>query len=306
MGPKFIKRTLLVFFLGTGTPSPTKLENPSFTNPSTAAVEHRNIVTIKGKFSRLVTTSCTRLRSRNVNIEDFQTHLITMYSSPGSRDGSGTVTRVVKHAKSLTEIFQALSEYQMWDYLNYYLLQSIIEQFAGDDDELKTMMEQYQKDLTGHILTLKIQTYLDATNYERSADEKLPALPPPNIFKKLTVKVKANITEHSLSYVYELWRSLAIQFDLPQPAMILYDIAEGCLGIMWLLPINLFKYVTEMAQRSLDMFARQQIQRVMLEEKCLYSMQFEPPLQTTALKMKVCIVSSVILRHYTVKGSSRT
>ena len=214
-----------------------------------------------------------------------------MYSSPNSRDGTGTVTTVVESAKSLDEIFRALSKHKLWDYLNYYLLQSIIEQFAGDDDELKTVMEQYQKDLTGHILTLKIQTYLDATNYEPSADEKLPALPPPNIFKKLSVKVKANITEHSLSYVYELWRSLAIQFDLPQPAMILHDIAEGCLGIIWLLPTNLVKYVTEMAQGSLDMFARQHIQRVMLEEQCIYPMEFEPPLpefETTALKMKVC------------------
>ena len=164
-----------------------------------------------------------------------------------------------------------------------YLLQSIIEQFAGDDDELKTMMEQYQKDLTGHILTLEIKEYLDATNYEQSADEKLPALLPPNIFKKLSVKVEANITEHSLSYVFELWESLAIHFVLPQPAMILYGIAEGCVGITWLLPANLVKYVTKMAQGSLDMFARQHIQRVMLEEQCIYS---EPPLQTTVLKMK--------------------
>ena len=100
--------------------------------------------------------------------------------------------------------------------------------------------------------------------------------------------MKANITEHSLSYVYDLWRSLAIQFDLPQPAMILHNIAERCLGIMWLLPTNLVKYVTKKAQGSLDMFARQHIQRIMLEEQCIYSMEFEPPLQTTALKMKVC------------------
>ena len=281
-----MKRKHLVFLLGTGTPS--VMEPESSSNPSTTAIARRNIVMIQGKFSTLVTTSCTRLRSRNINVEDFQTHLITMYSSPGSRDGSGTVTTVVECAKTLDEIFRALSKYNLWDYHNYFLLQSIIEQFAGDDDELKDMMEQYQKDLTGHILTLQIQTYLDATNYEHSADEKLPALPPPNIFKKLSVKVKANITEHSLSYVYDLWQSLANQFNLPQLAMILHHIAEGCLGITWLLPTNLVKYVTRMAQGSLDMFARQHFQRVMLEEECIYSMEFEPPLQTTALKMKVC------------------
>ena len=243
---------------------------------------------IKGSFSKLLTKSCKRLQSKQIDVEDVQTFLVMMCSSPNSRDGNDTVTTVLESAKNLNEIFRALSKYGVWDYLNYFLLQSIIEHFAGADDELKDMMEQYQKDLTGHILTLQIKTYLDATNYEHSADEKLPALPLPDTFEKLSVKVKANITEHSLSYVYDLWRSLAIQFVLPQPAMILHHIAEGCLGIMWLLPTNLVKYVTRMAQGSLDMFARQHIQRIMLEEQCIYSMEFEPPLQTTALKMKVC------------------
>ena len=88
-----------------------------------------------------------------------------MYSSHDSKDGSDTVTTVVECAKNLDEIFRALSKHGLWDYLNYYLLQNIIEEFAGDDDELNGMMEQYQEALTGYILTLWIQTYLEATKH---------------------------------------------------------------------------------------------------------------------------------------------
>ena len=222
-----------------------------------------------------MTKSCKRLQNREINIDDVLTFLILTYSTPNSRDGNHTVTTVLESAKSLDEIFRALSKYRLWDYINYYLLQSIIEEFASEDDELKNMMEQYLKDLTGHILTLRIQTYLDASHYERSintsssdsenlTDEIVPAPPPCELFKKLSIKVKANVTDHSLNYVNELWQSLAIQFTLPQPAMILHSIAKGCVGITWLIPANLVNHVTRMAQKTINTFAEQQIQRVII------------------------------------------
>ena len=212
--------------------------------------------------------------------------LITMYSSPNSSDGSDIVTTVLESATSLDEIFRALSKCGLWDYLNYYLLQSIIEEFASDDDELNGMMEEYQKDLTGHILTLEIETYLDASHYEHStvgegenvADEIATSPPPRQLFKKLSVKVDVNVTNHTLNYVNDLWRSLANQVLLPKPAMILQNIAEGCVGIMWLIPANLVKHVTRMVRETSNKFAEQNILNLMLEEQCIYPLDTEPPL----------------------------
>ena len=250
---------------------------------------------IEGKFSTLVTKSCRRLQSRKIKIKikDVQMFLVTMYSSRNSRDGSDTVTTVVESAKSLDTIFLALSKHRLWDYLNYYLLQSIIEEFASDDDELNDMMKQYQQDLTGHILTLRIQNYLEATKHslakshsETPTDEQIDKL-----FSKLTAKCEINVTNHTVSYVTDLWRSLANQLALPRPAMILHDIAEGCIGITWLIPANLVKHVTQMAQETANMFAEENVLRVTLEEQCIYPMEAEPPLletETAALKRKVC------------------
>ena len=219
-----------------------------------------------------------------------------MYSSPNSRDGSNTVTTVLESAESLDEIFRALSKYKVWDYLNYYLLQSINEEFASDDDELNVMVKQYQRDLTGHILTQKIQTYLDANKHpmatsdsESSADENITSLPPKQkhkLYKKLSAEVKVNITDHSVEYVYDLWHSLADQFRLPQPAMILHSIAEGCICVTWLVPANLVTYVTRMAQETSDMFAKQQILKVMLENHCIYPMETELETKHTLLELE--------------------
>ena len=296
------------------TPTPTSPQSPS-----AVAIAQRSVQRIKGKFAILVTKSRSKLQSRNVDVDDVQTFLVTLYSSPNSKDGSSTVAVVVESARNLSEIFRALSTYGLWDYLNYYLLQDMIEGFAHDDNELNGMMEQYQKDLTGHILTLKIQTYLDATHDELplvstndSDDETIPSLPPHQkytLFKKLTGKIKANVTDHTLSYIIDLWRSLRNQFALPRPAMILHDIAEGCIGITWLIPANLVKHIMRMARETANMFAEEQILTMTLENQCIYPMDTElasdPTLletepsrlqnkprlleaETTALKRKVC------------------
>ena len=294
--------------LDTETLVATRLESPSATSQQDpgVAVARRNIQRIKGKFSTLVTRSRRRLQSMEISVEDMQTFLVTMYPTE-STDGNDVVIMVVESAASLDEIFRALGKYKLWDYLNYYLLQSIIEEFAEDDDELNGMMVQYQKDLTGHILVLQIQTYLDATHYEHpivtsdseNSTEETVSTPPPQelrkIFKKLSVKVNANVGDHTLNYVNDVWRSLTHQVLLPRPAVILHSIAEGCIGITWLIPTNLVNHVTIMVQKSSSMFAKQDIQQVILEEQCIYPMSKPPLRQSYApiLKTKVCFIVSL-------------
>ena len=48
----------------------------------------------------------------------------------------------------------------IWDYIKYYPLQSITEEFASSDFQLGATMEQYKQDLSGHNLTLRIQKYM--------------------------------------------------------------------------------------------------------------------------------------------------
>ena len=211
---------------------------------------------IEGKFSMLVTKSRKRLQSR-INVKEFRIFLITMYSSPNSRDGSSTITTVIQSAESLDEMFVAFSEYGLWDYLNYYLLEEIIEEFARYDIELNDMMKQYQQDLTGHILAQKIAIYLEATKYlismsedetwddETWDDVSVLSLPPTKhkLYRKLSAICNVNVTDHTIKYVVDLWRSLAIQFVLPQLPMILHSIAEGHINLSDIEP-SLVKFET--------------------------------------------------------------
>ena len=242
---------------------------------------------------------------KKIDIEDVQDFLITMYSSPNSKDGDEVVTNIIESAESLNELIRKISRKGLWDYLNYGLLQSIIKEFASDDGELNEMMEHYQEALTGHILTLKIQTYLEATRNEHpnatsdsemSGEEIVPSLPQPiklKLFRKLSMKVDVYVADYTLDYVIDLWQSLRKQFKLPRPAMILDKIAEGCICITWLIPANLATHVTRMVRETSDMFAEQQILRVTLDEQCIYPMETlteQPVSETATFKIKVCFL----------------
>ena len=255
-------------------------------NPSTVAIQiaQKNIRMIKERFSTLVTVSCERLQSRKIKIQTVKMFLVLMYGND--------ITRKIESANSLDEIFHELSKHGLWNYLNYYLLESIINKFAQKDNELKRMMEEYKHYLTGHILTQKIETYLNATHYEhtmtdsdKSADEIISTLPPEQkskLFKELTTKCDSMVvTDHTLSYVNTLWQSLAQQFELPQLTLILHDIAEG--RITWLIPAELTQRVIKMANETGNVFSKD-VLKVTLDEKRIY-----PPLdtETTMHKRKV-------------------
>ena len=245
-----------------------------------------------------------KLQYRTISVDHVKTYLITMYSSPDTMDGSNTINKSLGSASSLDEIFHKLSERGLWNYDNYYLLQNIIYKFAHDDSELKGMMQQYQRDLTGHILALKIPTYLDAINAYKdptSNSENSTTSISPELFEKLQVKVKVKITDHSVKYVFDLWQSLTDQFILPKPALILHSIAEGCIDITWLVPANLVKHITKMVQDNSSMFAKQQILKVMLEEQCIYPVDTEcklPLPEFEPIKQKVNVHASAESMRY--------
>ena len=79
--------------------------------------------------------------------------------------------------------------------------------------------------------------------------------------------------------------------------MILHDIAEGCIGITWLIPVNVVEHVTRMARETANMLAEEHILRVKLEEHCIYPMETEPLLpefEATVFKRKVCFTICLI------------
>ena len=153
--------------------------------------------------------------------------------------------------------------------MNYYLLESIIEEYG--DEKTKEMVEQYKRDLTGYILVTKIKDHLDAVDLEHPTRRVLP-IPQEKLFSLLKTKVKGvNITHHSLEYIRDLWESLQNQFSLPKHILVLYRIGEGCLELTWCIPSELAAYIIQKAKEREQYFTEQRFISVTVDGVHIYT-----------------------------------
>ena len=242
------------------------------TNPVADAVARRNLIVIRGKWGDLVAHTDEvlqdKLDSKEITNSWFRHVLGNLYSCEGKMNGDQFLRKLLKPSATISEMFETLTVEGAWDYLNYYPLECIIEKF-GNDSTRKTM-EQYKRDLTGYTLMTAIKDHLDAVDMEHPTHRILP-IPQEKLFFTLSCKVKANITNHSLKYVRDVWRSLAERFQLQMLALLLHKIARGCLEITWCSPVELAPYVIQEAKQSADYFKEQHFLRVSVDGVSIYT-----------------------------------
>ena len=258
------------------------------------------------------------LQRKNITPSILRTFLVALYL-PGDTSEIDTnifISQVLGSAQDLGEVFQSLIKNGMLSYRNFRILHCIIYNFASDDIEMTSKVDEYEQELAGYDLVTKIGDYLNA-EVERSEqlrqDPNLPdelvdqvkttvtekvlkffselwhllvyrewSKSDPKLLDGLSIKVEARVTEKTLKYVNELWDSLAYQVQLPITALLFDKIAEGCLEITWLLPFHLIHFTTRQLQESTDYFREQKILRVTIAGRCIY--EELPPVQVSTRK----------------------
>lgn len=91
-------------------------------------------------------------------------------------DGKEFVGNILKATTNLNDILVAIATHQLWDYMNYDLLEFIIDKFASDDEKLTQMLDRYKQDLTGFMLATKIEHYLAVIDSEPPTVDNYPSL----------------------------------------------------------------------------------------------------------------------------------
>jgi len=240
-------------------------------NPVADAVARRNLIVIRGKWGDLVAHTDEVLQEKlgknEITNNRFRHVLGNLYSCEGKMNGNQFVRELLRTSATISEMFETLTVEGAWDFLNYYPLECIIEKFGNDST--RKMMEQYKRDLTGYTLMTAIKDHLDAIGM-RHPTCRIP-MSQEYLFFRLSCKVKAKITNHSLQYVRDVWVSLAERFSLPMLTLLLHKIAKGCLEITWRVPSELAAYVVQKAIESEDYFFKQQFLQLSVNDVHIYT-----------------------------------
>ena len=184
--------------------------------------------TMKHKFTHLLTTACSKLKEKQFSahdIEMFRLFLVSMCDEDKPRYKQ-KLRKILAKCSSFAEIFGTLTVNGFWSFWpNYDLLEGVIKEYAP---ELVQEMDTYTEDLSGFLLSTKMADYILSIDPQ----EKAPRY---HDFEALSMKIdKVKVTEHSLKYIDDLWRSLVKKFSLPKWALLLHKVEEGCVSITWL------------------------------------------------------------------------
>ena len=130
---------------------------------------------------------------------------------------------------SCEEIFSFLTRMEVWDFLNFQVLQEIVEKFIPNDAEVSRKISEYAPE----VEAFKNETNL--RDYIRVRGSGANAIPQ---YKDVMVKIKRDYDRFTLAQLSEEEGFLANQFHLNQFIFWLKNVEDGCVQITWLVPAS--------------------------------------------------------------------
>jgi len=243
--------------------------------PSRIAAEY---LQIQHKFASLLSLGRRKLQGKIIDMQNFRLFLVQFYSpedySNDSRavNASDFVDKVLGTAQDLSDVLLALTKRGMLNCKNYFILHSIINNYASDDHELMEETRKYNEELARYTRVTNVQDYVDAESQQDQQSEADPEL-----FSVLSLKLRENVRDHTLQYVKDVWDSLAHQLKLPHSTLLFERVADGCLEIIWTIPSHLNNFIIRQTQENIEYFQDQQVLRVTIANKCIYEGEAPTP-----------------------------
>ena len=219
---------------------------------------------MKAGYNELKFGVCKLLQERNVAFKDFLEYAKCHFSA---EIGYGTY-----NIEDYFKVAQRVGELNMWHYGS--LEDTLYLIFGKFDEKSKLLINEYEGKLTKYLTTTKIIDSLKRKDKEdllyQSKPKKSFQIHDNSCCEELGIKIDITIEEKSLQYVFDLWKSLQRRFYLTPITVVLEDIREGCVQVVWIVPKGVSNSLSQMAQKAVDYFTSQQIRVVWITGECVY------------------------------------
>ena len=175
--------------------------------------------------------------------------------------------RLMYTADSIEEIFGIFNIQCVWEYLNFGLLQHLVEIYG--DDTLQHRMLEY----TASVEDFREKTTLEVFWKASPPKGKGPEIPTSlrEGLKQITFKHGNLDTTTTLSDIERYRQNLAQEYSFPNFTIILADIEKGCVATIWLVPPSLAaKLADEIKGGNVGFLERHNILELKIQESTVY------------------------------------
>ena len=234
--------------------------------PAINSMECANREDIQSRFGVIVLNVKVALESNHVTAEAASSVLVEIFN--------GDLMSNSVPESSLNELFQFVRFHRppLWSFIHYTPLQKLVSRCIPDH---MSMIDEYIEHLNGYTAATNLIEYVRDMNHSgwnRESNE----LPLDNYtavhYKVLKVSLKMdekNLTRLSLQYVQDLWKQIAVEFDIPFLTAVIDRIMFSSLDITWLILPDMAAKIT-VTPNSIMFFKKSNIVYIDIDGKLVY------------------------------------
>ena len=195
---------------------------------STATLKSK-VESLEKSFNELARNTFHYFESHPVSVRSFKGVVSSMGISLKASyfDHLKTCFSHLKPEDQIADAWLELSS--LWDFLNYEFLEHVIEMFIDTSDKIRKDIKQYTDVIAAFCTTTKVCNFFEAWPFRLKKPEKA-------IVKKMVVKAERNWEECTLQDIKETTNTLAQLFSSPRSLLLLRDVEDGCVSILWYIP----------------------------------------------------------------------
>ena len=218
----------------------------------------KNRLSIVAKFAEFQMKVCNKLLKIGVDNTLFYLFVAHQFS-PGEC--------IPRPPSSFTEIFKAITDHGLWDFMHYFPLVRIVKAFGASDAEMEGWVQSYQSDLKAYCLATTVKDFVEA-----DIDTAPANCAKYNSHYYHRLEWKSNFTNHSLQYLTEVWVLFSKKYLAPHspPTALLDCVHKSCFSVTWLIPSELSSILMERIKIDTNFFRQHHILSVTVGEECVY------------------------------------
>ena len=220
---------------------------------------------LERKFSDLVDFAYRALLRKNTedNVRYFRSTFLSLDVSRKREHHKFIHQQLMKMDKEVTfdEIWEKLTDY--WNFLNFDLLEYVVDKFHID--HLKQKMESYERDLQSFRKATRLCDFINCWPVQGET-------PPEADLKEFVAKMKHEWDNCTLEDLDKLKGVITRKFFLPEFALVLKQIKDGCVVITWLIPAPFVKALQEAIKTTnSEFFMEHKIEVITIDGQDCYS-----------------------------------
>ena len=168
---------------------------------------------------------------------------------------------------TFTDLWARLGNY--WDFLNFDLLEHIINKFGSAG--LKHKMKSYKRDLQSFRKSTRLCDFISCWPVRGQT-------PPETELREFVAKVGHHWDNCTLEDLEKLKGVITHKFFLPEFVLRLRELKEGCITIIWLIPVPFVKVLQEAIESTnSEFFLEQNIETITIDgQECHSSSRTRP------------------------------